>query len=237
MGVYNMVVDIYSKTVWNNGTAPSLSKAQLDHIETGIKNNNTAIVSLQSVQVECENYASEALASKIASASSATASASSALSALVSANTAKTEADRAVAVAGVDIATDLVAGLVRGGGNVEVDANGDMNVPVANNLTTTVDGYALDARQGKVLNDSLTKLFQTQTINALPTPTGEKTYFVSNGGTTFPYAYGRLEIRHGSFNGEYVALYYTTGIDLKIYYNLYTSNGWKGWKVVGLTAI
>jgi hypothetical protein len=166
MGVYNMVVDIYSKTVWNNGTAPSLSKAQLDHIETGIKNNNTAIISLQSVQAECENYASEALASKIASASSATASASSALSALVSANTAKTEADRAVAVAGVDIATDLVAGLVRGGGNVEVDANGDMNVPVANNLTTTMSGYVLDARQGKVLNDSLTnRIFVYKDIN------------------------------------------------------------------------
>jgi hypothetical protein len=96
MGVYNMAVDIYSKTTWSNGTAPSLSKTQLDHIETGIKNNNTAIISLQSVQVECENYASEALASKIASASSATASASSALSSLAEANRAKSIVDDAI---------------------------------------------------------------------------------------------------------------------------------------------
>jgi hypothetical protein len=96
MGVYNMAVDIYSKTAWVNGTAPSLSKTQLDHIETGIKNNNTAIISLQSVQVECENYASEALASKIASASSATASASSALSSLAEANRAESIVDDAI---------------------------------------------------------------------------------------------------------------------------------------------
>src|SRR5574344_2103854 len=89
MGVYNMAVDIYSKTAWSNGTAPSLSKTQLDHIETGIKNNNTAIISLQSVQVECENYASEAETSKIASANSA-------LSSLTEANRARSIVDNAI---------------------------------------------------------------------------------------------------------------------------------------------
>jgi hypothetical protein len=135
-------------------------------------------------------------------------------------------------IAGGVITNTNMQGAIEQSDSLKVSTN-----KIANNLTTSNAGYVLDARQGKVLNDSLTKLFQTQTIDALPTPTGEKTYFVSNGETTFPYAYGRLEIRHGSFNGEYVALYYTTGIDLKIYYNLYTSNGWKGWKVVGLTAI
>lgn len=198
-----MAVDIYSKTVWNNGTSPSLSKTQLDHIEDGIKNNNTAIISLQSVQAECENYASEALSSKISSASSATASASSALSALASANTAKSEADRAkdeadraVAVVGIDIATDTVAGLIKSSAEIVVDENGTPTLKqtdtsglvgtvglkatlqslidyiadavktklvkisdLKNNLTTVDSGYALDARQGKILNDSLTTKF------------------------------------------------------------------------------
>lgn len=30
-------------------------------------------------------------------------------------------------------------------------------IPIANNLTTTVSGYALDARQGKALNDKMPK--------------------------------------------------------------------------------
>ena len=38
---------------------------------------------------------------------------------------------------------------------------------VANNLTTEIEGYALDARQGKVLND--TKLDKTSVLNNLIT--------------------------------------------------------------------
>lgn len=37
---------------------------------------------------------------------------------------------------------------------------------VANNLTTTAEGYALDARQGKTLNDSLETLGNTQIIGS-----------------------------------------------------------------------
>lgn len=94
-----MAVDIYSKTLWTNNTSPSLSAPNLNHMEDGIKKNNDAIISLQSVQAECENYASEAETSKIASANSASASASSALSSLAEANRAESIVDNAIASA------------------------------------------------------------------------------------------------------------------------------------------
>lgn len=89
MGVYSMAVDIYSKTAWANNTSPSLSASNLNHMEDGIKKNNDAIISLQSIQVVCENYASEAETSKIASSNSASAS-------LAEANRAKSIVDDAI---------------------------------------------------------------------------------------------------------------------------------------------
>ena len=72
------------------------------------------------------------------------------------------------------------------------------------------------------------------TISTLFTPYEEGTWYVSNGDNTFPYPYGLLEIRYGSYSGEYTATYKTTGDNFKLYYN-----GWKdiwvGWKDVAST--
>ena len=81
----------------------------------------------------------------------------------------------------------------------------------------------------------------TQTVlNTLPTvPTGEGDYFVNcdSSGTSFPYQYGMLSIRYGSYTGEYVAIFRTTGNDNKIYYNTYLSNHWSGWQEISTTPI
>ena len=72
-----------------------------------------------------------------------------------------------------------------------------------------------------------------QSMSTLPTPpptTG--TFYVTNGDSTFPYPYGRLDIRYSSYEQEMVAMFYTTGIDNRVYYNTYL-NGWTGWKQVG----
>ena len=73
----------------------------------------------------------------------------------------------------------------------------------------------------------------TQTvINTLPAvPDGEGDFFVNCGlsDTSFPYWYGHLSIRYGSYTGEYVATFRTTGNDNKVYYNTYLTNHWNGW--------
>ena len=73
----------------------------------------------------------------------------------------------------------------------------------------------------------------TQTvINTLPTvPNGEGDFLVScdTSDTSFPYWYGHLSIRYGSYTGEYVAIFRTTGNDNKVYYNTYLTNHWHGW--------
>lgn len=70
------------------------------------------------------------------------------------------------------------------------------------------------------------------TITTLFTPTEEGTWYVSNGDDTFPYPYGLLEIRYGSYDKEYTVTYKTTGDDFKLYYNGWReeSGGWMGWK-------
>ena len=73
----------------------------------------------------------------------------------------------------------------------------------------------------------------TQTvINTLPAvPNGEGDFFVvcDLSDTSFPYWYGHLSIRYGSYTGEYVATFRTTGNDNKVYYNTYLTNHWNGW--------
>ena len=73
----------------------------------------------------------------------------------------------------------------------------------------------------------------TQTvINTLPAvPNGEGDFFVACdlSDTSFPYRYGHLSIRYGSYTGEYVATFRTTGNDNKVYYNTYLANHWNGW--------
>ena len=81
----------------------------------------------------------------------------------------------------------------------------------------------------------------TQTvINTLPAvPSGEDDFLVNcdTSDTTFPYWYGYLSIRYGSYTGEYVATFRTTGNDNKVYYNTYLTNHWSGWQEISTTPI
>lgn len=81
----------------------------------------------------------------------------------------------------------------------------------------------------------------TQTVlNTLPAvPNGEGDYFVncSQSDTSFPYWYGHLSIRYGSYTGEYVAIFRTTGNDNKVYYNTYLTNHWSGWQEISAAPI
>ena len=81
----------------------------------------------------------------------------------------------------------------------------------------------------------------TQTvINTLPAvPNGEGDFLVNcdTSDTSFPYWYGHLSIRYGSYTGEYVAIYRTTGNDDKVYYNTYLTNHWSGWQEISATPI
>ncbi|MCI7498218.1 MAG: hypothetical protein MSA82_02270 [Oscillospiraceae bacterium] len=81
----------------------------------------------------------------------------------------------------------------------------------------------------------------TQTvINTLPTvPNGEGDFLVNcdTSDTSFPYWYGHLSIRYGSYTGEYVAIFRTTGNDNKVYYNTYLTNHWHGWQEISTTPI
>ena len=81
----------------------------------------------------------------------------------------------------------------------------------------------------------------TQTvINTLPAvPNGEGDFLVNcdMSDTSFPYWYGHLSIRYGSYTGEYVATFRTTGNDNKIYYNTYLTNHWSGWQEISATPI
>ena len=81
----------------------------------------------------------------------------------------------------------------------------------------------------------------TQTvINTLPAvPNGEADFLVNcdTSDTTFPYWYGYLSIRYGSYTGEYVATFRTTGNDNKVYYNTYLTNHWSGWQEISASPI
>ncbi len=81
----------------------------------------------------------------------------------------------------------------------------------------------------------------TQTVlNTLPAvPNGEGDYLVNcdTSDVTFPYWYGYLSIRYGSYTGEYVATFRTTGNDNKVYYNTYLTNHWSGWQEISTTPI
>ena len=81
----------------------------------------------------------------------------------------------------------------------------------------------------------------TQTvINTLPAvPSGEDDFLVNcdTSDTSFPYWYGYLSIRYGSYTGEYVAIFRTTGNDNKVYYNTYLTNHWSGWQEISVTPI
>ena len=81
----------------------------------------------------------------------------------------------------------------------------------------------------------------TQTvITTMPTaPSGEGDYLVvcDLSDTTFPYWYGHLSIRYGSYTGEYVATFKSTGNNNKIYFNTYLTDHWSGWQEISATPI
>ncbi|HHX80565.1 MAG TPA: BppU family phage baseplate upper protein, partial [Acholeplasmataceae bacterium] len=62
-------------------------------------------------------------------------------------------------IASVDIATDTVAGIVKGGGNVTIGIDGEMNVDLSGKINTTekgsVNGVATLGEDGKVPNEQL----------------------------------------------------------------------------------
>jgi len=136
-----------------------------------------------------------------------------------------------------------------------VDNTADLDKPISTAVQTALDDKAntehthkksditdfpisLPANGGNadtVGGVGIAKLRQiTQTlITTLPAvPSGEGDYLVVCDDTTFPYRYGHLSIRYGSYTGEYVATYRTTGIDNKIYYNTYLTNHWSGWREI-----
>lgn len=69
-----------------------------------------------------------------------------------------------------------------------------------------------------------------KTISTLPTPTEEVSYFVDIADQTFPVPWGHLDIRYGSYTGEYVAIFKSTGTDVNIYYNMWKNGSWNGWE-------
>ena len=86
---------------------------------------------------------------------------------------------------------------------------------------------------------NLRKITQT-VINTLPAvPNGECDFLVNcdQNDTSFPYWYGHLSIRYGSYTGEYVAIFRTTGNDNKVYYNTYLTNHWSGWQEISAMPI
>ena len=121
-------------------------------------------------------------------------------------------------------------------GGVYLSFSDDMTT-MAKELIDKCEGLNADTLGGVGISN-LRQITQT-VLNTLPTvPTGEGDYFVNRAsGTSFPYQYGMLSIRYGSYTGEYVAIFRTTGNDNKIYYNTYLTNHWSGWQEISATPI
>lgn len=115
--------------------------------------------------------------------------------------------------------TDIPSSLPANGGNADYATN-------AGNANAVGGIQISDIRQ-----------ITRNAIQTLPTPPiAECDYFVSNADSTFPYYFGNLSIRYGSYTAEFVAIYQTTGDDKSIWYNLY-HDGWVGWKEISTTPI
>ena len=155
---------------------------------------------------------------------------------------------------------------VLGAGKVQIHNTGDKFCPFkiapAQSGGGTVDGYTKsesDARYaqkaeiptelpanggnadtvGGVGIANLRQITQT-VINTLPAvPNGEGDFLVNcdTSDTSFPYWYGHLSVRYGSYTGEYLATFRTTGNDNKVYYNTYLTNHWSGWQEISATPI
>ena len=120
---------------------------------------------------------------------------------------------------------------------VNLTGDGGVTIPeVKDDEISEQDTWSSTKINGMISN--LRQITQT-VLNTLPTPTGEGDYFVQrdSSDTSFPYQYGMLSIRYGSYTGEYVAIFRTTGNDNKIYYNTYLTNHWSGWQEISTTPI
>lgn len=130
------------------------------------------------------------------------------------------------------------------GGGEAVDAytklESDARYPLKTDIPTSLPANGGNADTvGGVGIANLRQITQT-VINTLPAvPNGEGDYLVNcdTSDTTFPYWYGYLSIRYGSYTGEYVAIFRTTGNDNKVYYNTYLTNHWYGWQEISATPI
>lgn len=179
MGVYKMAINVYSKTVWADGTAPSLSKTQLDHIETGIKDVNTAVIALQSVQSECELYASDASDDADASATSASQSLASAGLSQTYANNSSNSADRAQTVVdgaiSASVSASVSASIIAIQPSVTASATSASNAYISESNTDLSETACLNYKN--IMDDAISTNIPSFTFN--PT-TGHLAY---TGGT------------------------------------------------------
>ena len=125
--------------------------------------------------------------------------------------------------------TDIPTTLPANGGNANTVNNHTVKSDVPENAKFTDTIYDDTEVKGSI-EELRNKLVDRDMITTLPIPTKEKTYFVSGGDDTFPYRYGKLQISYGSYMGEYVALYQTTGVDNECYINSYIRDHWNEWK-------
>ena len=249
-GVFYWILNTGSSTVYAS-TEESFSAGDDGVVSLGpkesrrLETNNDAIYILGEGQVEIHNQRDGICSFKEAPASSGGGE-------TVDAYT-KTESDARYAQKS-DIPTKLPAD----GGNADTVNNHTVDADVPENAVFTdtvpdLSGYAmlsdipssLPANGGNadtvggVGLQFLRQITQTA-INTLPAvPNGEGDYLVncSQSDTTFPYPYGHLSIRYGSYIDEYVAIFRTTGNDNKIYYNTYLTNHWSGWQEISATPI
>ena len=129
-----------------------------------------------------------------------------------------------------------------GGGTIDAYSKTESDAKYAQKTDIPTSLPANGGNADTVGGVGITNLRQiTQTvINTLPAvPNGEGDFFVNCNAsdTSFPYWYGHLSIRYGSYTGEYVATFRTTGNDDKVYYNTYLTNHWSGWQEISATPI
>lgn len=115
------------------------------------------------------------------------------------------------------------------------------NANVANNLTTMDEGYALDARQGKVLGDRLTYFRETngysKVLNNVDanTVTTNGLYYVRNA-TNTPDAYGYLAVQMSLEAETGKQVFTVTGNNnASTYIRTVYNNSWTDWKKVPFT--
>lgn len=104
---------------------------------------------------------------------------------------------------------------------------------VVNNLTTTSSGYALDARQGKALNDAISNLMIGPAIaDADNAPIGVSA--VSSGGTNNPFSFWTTLITVRGTNADYtqqLGLPWAAG-ETRLAYRVKDGGTWRAWQYI-----